>query len=188
MSTASTPQEKLGTFPRVIGGMSYIPLLGVPFGIIAIIWGLVTKKLGGKRLAAIGAGGIAVTVVLYGSLFYFGFVQRGGVYDDLRVKLGQTTINSLVPVIEFYKVQNGKYPESLEALQKSLPKDSFTSTFDPTIVGPGTKPRYFYYERVGDDHYFLRGLGADGQPFTADDIVPEIPSAPGSKLGLLVKR
>ncbi|RYG97371.1 MAG: hypothetical protein EON58_09920 [Alphaproteobacteria bacterium] len=64
MSTASTSQEKLGTFPRVIGGMSYIPLLGVPFGIIAIIWGLVTKKLGGKRLAAIGAGGIAVTVVL----------------------------------------------------------------------------------------------------------------------------
>ncbi|MGO9446630.1 MAG: hypothetical protein ACLPXB_17930, partial [Thiobacillaceae bacterium] len=122
MSTnGSANSEKLGTFPFVIGGMSFVPLVGVLFGIIAIVWGLVTKKLGGKRLAAIGAGGIGFTIVIYGALFYFGFAQRGGVYDDLRTKLAQTTINSLVQSIEFYKLQHGRYPESLKALQDSLP-------------------------------------------------------------------
>ena len=43
-------QEKLGTFPFVIGGVSFIPGIGIIFGIIAIIWGLVTKKLGGKKI------------------------------------------------------------------------------------------------------------------------------------------
>jgi hypothetical protein len=52
-------QEKLGAFPYVIGGLSFIPMLGVLFGVIAIIWGLVTKKLGGKKLAIVGACGIA---------------------------------------------------------------------------------------------------------------------------------
>ena len=188
MTTAdSANPEKLGTFPFVVGGMSFIPLLGVLFGIIAIVWGLVTKKGGGKRLAAIGAGGIGFTIVIYGALFYFGFAQRGGVYDDLRAKLAQSTINSLVPSIELYKTQNGRYPESLKILQDSLPKDGFVTVFDPSVVALGGEPRYFFYERVGEDHYYLRGLGADGKPFTADDVVPQIALQPGSKIGLLVE-
>jgi hypothetical protein len=187
-NTIDTTTEKLGRFPYVLGGMSFIPLIGVLFGIIAIIWGLVTKKLGGKRLAAIGAAGIGFTIILYGALFYFGFMQRGGVYDDLRTKLAQTTLNSLVQSIEFYKVQHGDYPESLKVLQESLPKDSFTTVLDPTDVKVGGQPRYFYYERVGQDHYYLRGVGPDGQPFTPDDIVPQLSSAPGSEVGLLLQR
>lgn len=188
MSATTGSSEKLGTFPYVIGGMSFIPLIGVLFGVVAIVWGLVTKKQGGKRLAAIGAGGIGFSLVLYGALFYFGFAQRGGVYDDLRVKLAQTSINSLVPSIEFYKTQNGKYPESLKVLQESLPKESFVSVFDPTVVEFGGQPKYFFYERVDEDHYYLRGLGADGKPFTADDIVPQVSSAPAGKGGLLLER
>jgi len=168
--------------------MSFIPLLGVLFGLIAIVWGLVTKKHGGKRLAAIGAAGISFTIILYGALFYFGTMQRGGIYDDLRTKLAQTTMNSLVQSIEFYKIQHGSYPESLKALQESLPKDSLTFVFDPTDVKVGGQPRYFYYERVGDDHYYLRGLGPDGQPFTPDDIVPQVSSVPNSKAGLFLER
>jgi len=185
--TDSSSSEKLGVFPFVIGGMSFIPLLGVLFGIVAIIWGLVTSKLGGKRLAAIGLGGISFTILIYGALFYFGFAQRGGVYDDLRVQLAQSTINSLVPSIEFYKTQNGKYPESLKVLQDSLPKNGFVTVFDPSVVELGGKPRYFFYERVGDDHYYLRGVGADGKPFTGDDILPQITLQPGSKIGLLLE-
>jgi len=83
VATASGSEtEKLGTAAYVVGGMSFIPLIGVLFGFAAIAWGLATKKLGGKRLAAIGGAGIAFTLVLYGALFYFGFAQRGGIYDD----------------------------------------------------------------------------------------------------------
>jgi hypothetical protein len=36
--------EKLGAFPYVISGLSFIPLVGIPFGIVALIWGITTKK------------------------------------------------------------------------------------------------------------------------------------------------
>src|SRR5437899_13089066 len=105
MSPAGNPEQnnRLGALPFVLGGISFIPMLGIAFGITAIVWGLVTRKHGGKKLAAIGAGGILLTAITYGSLFYFGFVQRGGIYDDLRRRLAQTELNSLVQSIEYYK-------------------------------------------------------------------------------------
>ena len=187
-TTGRSETDRLGTAAYVVGGMSFIPLIGVLFGVAAIVWGLVTKKSGGKRLAAIGGVGIVFTLALYGALFYFGFSQRGGIYDYLRVQLAQSTINSLVPSIEFYRIQNGKYPESLKVLQETLPKEGFVSVFDPTVLEFSAQSRYFLYERVGEDHYYLRGLGADGKPFTSDDIVPQVPAVPGSKSGLLVER
>jgi hypothetical protein len=180
--------KKLGAFPYVMGGMSFIPLLGVPFGLVAIVWGLLSKKKGGKLLAGIGALGIGSTFALYGGLFYFGTVQRGGVYDGLRVRLAQSTINELVPSIEFYRIQQGRYPQSLKALKEFLGKESFVFVFDPSVVDLKAQPRYFFYERVGADHYYLRGLGIDGKPFTNDDVLPQVTSTTNSKMGLLLER
>ncbi len=179
-------EERLGTFPYIIGGASFIPGIGILFGIVAIIWGLVTNKLGGKKLAVIGASGIALSVILYSSLFYFGFVQRGGVYDDLRTQLSKNTITSLVQSIEFYKVQNGKYPDSLEILQKSLPENSMVFVYDPTDVQMGRQPRYFHYELIDDGHYYLLGVGADAKPYTSDDILPNIEAKSDSNIGFKV--
>lgn len=179
-------QEKLGTFPYVIGGVSFIPGIGIIFGIIAIIWGLVTKKLGGKKLAIIGACGIGFSVILYGSLFYFGFVQRGGVYDELRVELSKNTITSLVQAIEFYKTQNGHYPESLEVLRQSLPENSMVFVHDPTDVQMGGEPRYYHYELKGQNHYYLLGVGLDGKPYTNDDVLPSIELNQNGGVGLLI--
>lgn len=184
----SEDQRKLGAFPYVIGGLSFIPLIGVIFGLVAIIWGLATKKLGGKKLALIGTGGIAFTILLYSGLYYFGHVRRGGVYDDLRSRLAETTMTSLVQAIEFYKAQHGSYPKSLEVLKNSLPEDSFTFVFDPTDVQMGGQPRYFYYEVVDAEHYYLLGVGQDGQPFTRDDILPKVEVGLSSKVGLLIKQ
>ncbi len=179
-------QEKLGTFPYVIGGVSFIPGIGIIFGIVAIIWGLVTKKLGGKKLVIIGACGISLSVILYGSLFYFGFIQRGGIYDDLRAQLSKTTITSLAQAIEFYKTQNGKYPESLEALRKSLPENSMVFVFDPTHVQMGGAPRYYHYELIDESHYYLLGVGPDEKPYTSDDVLPNIKIKKNSGVGLLI--
>jgi hypothetical protein len=180
--------EKLGGLPFVIGGLSFIPLLGIPFGIAALIWGIRTKKTGGKKLALLGGAGILVTFILYGSLFYFGFVKRGGMYDDLRTQLAQSSLDSVVQAVEFYRLQHGEYPESLKVLQESLPKTSMIFVLDPTDVKIGGTPRYFYYERVGAEHYYLRGVGPDGLPFTSDDILPGVKATPEGKLGLLIER
>jgi hypothetical protein len=184
----NSSETRLGALPYVIGGLSFIPLVGIPFGLAAVIWGLATKKSGGGLLALIGSGGIAFTVLLYGGLFYFGIMQRGGIYDDLRRQMAQSQLNSLVPAIEFYKVGRGVYPESLKHLQDSLPKDSMVFVFDAADFKAWSPPRYFYYERVGTDHYYLRGVGPDGLPFTADDVVPQVDPAIAGKIGLLVDK
>jgi hypothetical protein len=184
----SDEKEKLGAFPFVFGGLSFIPLIGVIFGIIAIIWGATTSKLGGKKLAMIGVSGIAFTFILYGALFYFGVAQRGGVYDDLRAQLGETTLTSLVQAIEFYKVQSGKYPKNLEILRESLPENSLVFVFDPTDIQTDGEQRYFHYALEGDSNYYLLGVGPDGVPYTSDDLVPKIEIAPGSNIGLLIHK
>lgn len=177
--------ERLGGFPFVVGGLSFIPLIGVLFGVAAILWGLATKKAGGRKLALLGTGGILLTILLYGGLFYFGFVQRGGVYDELRAGLAQTTLNGLLPAVEVYRLQNGTYPESLEQLRASLPKESTVMVIDPSDVRLGGAPRLFFYQRVDADHYYLRGVGPDGKPFTPDDLLPQAGAGPAGKLGLL---
>jgi len=182
----SVKNEKLGAFPFVIGGLSFIPLIGVLFGVAAIVWGLCTSRVGARKLIVLGGAGISFTVLLYGGLFYFGFVQRGGVYDELRTKLAQTTLNSLVQAVEFYRVQNGSYPDSLDQLRASLPMGSPVLVIDPSDIRIGDMPRPFFYQRVAADQYYPRSIGQDGKPLTADDILPPLAAGPAGKLGLLV--
>lgn len=67
MSKATdTRTDALGFFPYVLGTMSVLPEIGFLFGIVAIVWGLVTKKSGGKLLAAIGAIGTVVPAIYRG--------------------------------------------------------------------------------------------------------------------------
>jgi hypothetical protein len=180
----SRPPDRLGAGPYVVAGLSFIPLVGVLFGIAAIAWSLVTRKAGRLKLALLGGGGILFTIVLYGGLFFFGFVQRGGIYDHLRAGLAQGQLYTLVQAVEFHKLQYGHYPDTLQQLQATLPPGSFVFIHDPSVFS-FTATRLFYYRRVDEDHYVLRGVGPDGVPFTDDDIVPMIPAAPNSRIGLL---
>ena len=102
--------------------------------------------------------------------------------------MAANTLTSLVQAVEVYKLQNAKYPDSLETLRQSLPKESMVFVFDPTEVRMSGQPRYFYYEVVDAEHYHLLGVGPDGQPFTADDILPQVEAKPGSKIGLLTQK
>jgi hypothetical protein len=185
----AVPRQSLGYLPFVIGGASFFPLLGVPLGLIAIIWGLATNRKGRLALVLLGTGGILFTVVLYGSLFYFGFVKRGGIYDELRAKLAATNLQSLAKEIEFHKLQKGTYPATLEEL---LPrkKDSYVMIYDPTQMRLGSmNPVPFYYELQPDkEHYYLLSIGPDQVPFTADDIVPPFSPEELAKMGLRIKK
>lgn len=123
-------QKPLGCLPYAIGGVSFIPLLGVLFGIIAVVWGIARRAW---ALVALGACGIVFTIIVYGALFYFGMFQRGGMYDKLRSQLAVTMLNSAVKEIEFYKLQHGHYPASLSEAE---PKDKMqmNNFIDPTFI------------------------------------------------------
>ncbi len=154
---------------------------------MVVVWGLVTERQGGKRLAVVGVCGLAFNLAIYAGLFYFGFVKRGGVYDDLRRKLAISQLNSLIPIIELYKTEHGSYPDSLETLRKSLPRNLPFSIYDPTDMSFGKAHRQFYYELADPDHYYLIGTGSDGKPFTADDVHPSITVTAESRVGLVTK-
>ena len=120
--THAAPQAKIHTAAYVLAAVSFIPLIGLLFGIAALVLSILGwRKRGAKIVALIASLGMLCTVALYGALFYFGFVQRGGVYDELRQQLAVNNLSTLVSEIEFYRLQHGTYPESLEQLQKSQP-------------------------------------------------------------------
>jgi hypothetical protein len=93
-------------------------------------------------------------------------------------------LNQAVLAVEFYKVQHGEYPESLEVLRKSLPKGSFIFLQDTRVRVPENPPRDFYYKRIGTNHYYLRGVAPDGRPFSRGALVPQVETS-GTDLGLL---
>ncbi|HVM80742.1 MAG TPA: hypothetical protein VMU06_17115 [Stellaceae bacterium] len=187
-------QRKVGAIAYALAALSVLPVAGVVFGAASITWGLNTRRAHGKRLAALAALGIAVsvgaTILLdreIGGLRLMQRLERLDTFDLMRAGIARSTLDRLVPAIEFYKVQYGNYPATLGELQRSLPRDSDLLIIDPMTVRLGSMPAPFFYRRVDADHYYLRSVGPDGIPFTADDIVPSIEAIPGGKLGLLKK-
>jgi type II secretion system (T2SS) protein G len=185
-SAAPRAKQTVGWLAYAIGGASFIPLIGVVFGIIAIVWGILRRV---RSLIVLGVGGILFTIVLYSALFYFGFYQRGGIFDKLRSYMAVTMLNSAVKEVEYYKLQHGHYPNSLRDLVSKDPNNS--STFiDPTFVErKGTNDSCFFYELdASGTSYFLRSVGPDGIPFTADDILPTISEEERKHTGLKLER
>ena len=177
------PKAKLGCLPYAMGGASFIPLLGVPLGIVSIVYGLIKRKEGGWPLAFLGAGGILLTVVLYGTLFYKGFVEKGGIFEDLKIKLAGTQVTNLVKEIEFYKIQNGKYPDDLKVFKK---KDATNPVFiyEPFVSLSSKEMKPFAYELTDQGtHYYLYSRGPDGIGGTIDDIFPSISDQGSDKIG-----
>ena len=179
----SDDQGKLGAFPFVFGGLSFIPVFGIVFGIITIIWGLRTPKHGGKKLAIVGSCGIGLT------LLYAGWVNYMIYFDeDLMAAANQNQLTSLVKEIELYKINNGKYPESLEVLSKFLQKESEYLVYDQAdaIKFNVIKPSSYHYTLDKDSHYYLLSVGPDKKPFTSDDVLPDIEMKGKSGFGLLI--
>ncbi len=187
MNENLTEQEKIGCLPYVISGLSFIPLLGVLFGLIVIVWGIIKRKVGGWKLVIIGTLGILLTVVLYGTLFYKGFIERDGVFDELSGQLAQTQLTDLVKHIEYYKIQNGYYPVKLEELQPedSEKINSFVFIHDAANKKLKiTEQVLYFYKPINDgQNYHLFSSGIDGVPYTADDIHPVVATTEMNKIG-----
>ncbi len=176
--------QRFRRLPYAIGGLSFAPFIGVIFGSVAIVWGLAVWKTTGKRLVVIGLVGMVFSVALQTGLYRFGFIGRDGIPTPARDALAQGALNALVPQLEAYKTKHGRYPKTLAALAKA--DDDHVLIYDPTFApSSGQARRRFHYQPVKNGKaYYLLGVGADGLPYTADDILP---NSPTGRVGLKIK-
>lgn len=173
----STVHEKP---PYLLGIVCLIPFIGAIIGIVLILYGIFKYK--DKWLVIIGTVGIVITISFYAYLSYqlkFGEDSGNGLSQ-----ISSWQLNTLMKDIEFYKLQNGVYPDSLQQISLS---NTMVGIDDPMLMRKGFKKNTKYsYGKVGDK-YYLFSVGMDGIANTPDDIYPTITIPDSTKFGLIRK-
>ena len=152
--------------PYLIGLLGFVPLVGFFVGIFLIIVGIAKYK--DRKLTLIGIGCMIFTVIVYSSLYYVGFESDVG--KKSWEEHAQMELNSLPKYVEFYKLEHGKYPDSLKQLENG---NEFIFMVDPTQKADKENPKYFNYKNLGN-RYLLFSSGIDRKPNTKDDLYPKI--------------
>jgi hypothetical protein len=175
------PAKRLSWLPYAIGAASFIPAIGVLFGLVAIIVGIAQRA---RIIIILGASGTLFSVFLYAVLF-----SSGGVYARLSSAGAPYVLHDAVKEIEAYKLQHGRYPASLTEIEPKG-KERIDNFIDPVAThGGGTLNGRFYYQLdPSGEFYYLRSVGPDGIPFTGDDILPSLSEGERKKAGLRLTR
>ncbi len=165
----------------ILSALSFIPLLGVFFGIISIIIGLTDFKRF-KLIFILGISGIGLTILIYSSLFFVKqYMEKSGKIDEMKTQVTEMVLNNLTNELENYKCKNGKYPDSLELVRNSNNFVSINDIFNPENAKSKfvkkndttkIKKSINYYYKLEKDSFILFSVGKDGKPFTKDDIYP----------------
>ena len=143
------------------GFLDSFQMLRLVAGIIFIIRGLFQYK--DKWLVLIGIGGILFTIG-----FWYA-IDRSSIFEEQNVATSKTFLNSLAKNIEFYKLQNGVFPDSIEQISKT---DKMVFVYDPLNSNTGENLGKFNYHRLAGG-YTLYSSGLDRIPNTKDDIYPD---------------
>ncbi len=175
MKNANTKQQTSGLAitSLILGLVAFIPLVGVFLGVLAIIFGFLAlrqikkEKLSGRGLSIagilLGATGILFTILLYGSLFYFGFISETGPFIELKINASRQILTQDAGALELYKKKYGNYPSTLEEVTNA----------GYTIFGSDHFLKPFYYNVSLDmQSYELKSAGPDKEFGTSDDIFP----------------
>lgn len=167
--------------PYLIGLLCIFPFIGFLVGIALILYGVFRYK--DKLLVAIGVLGIVITIGFYSYLFLG--AEYGKTADRQLSDISRTELNDLVKDIEFYNIQRGQYPDSLDQLTEN---NKFVSIIDPFLTRKANRhiSILFQYHKVSDK-YTVFSVGPDGVPNTPDDIYPSIVDSGTNKLGLIRK-
>jgi hypothetical protein len=115
-------------------------------------------------------------VAIYGYLFMQLRNPTGVNFQNFSKLYSEVILPRLIKDIEYYKLQNGKYPESLKEVNSdNVAKNSQVLK---------TLGEIFYRLEDNGKSYHLFMTGPDGIPFTNDDILPIIKPEELKKIGL----
>lgn len=163
------------------GIFTIIPIVGLIIGILFFRKGIIIKD---RILCFIGALGIMITGAFFvGGLLYSKYSDVG---KAKRVELAQYSLNQVMRDVEFYKLQFGHYPDSLQELKFV---DITVFIMDP-LSQKGIFSRmldYLNYKKIDSAHYTLFSAGLDQIRHTSDDIYPFVPNSDSGKSGLVRK-
>jgi hypothetical protein len=180
MENSPKLEKKIGAGTYFLALLAFIPMVGVLLGFICIIYGLIQRKRGGIGVAGIGFAGILC------SLAVFGYLSRQldhptGDFAKAQTQLLKTRIlPDMVKQIEYFKIQNGKYPRLLEEVGPEAR--------DTVKLYEGNSLAKITYQLSPDrNSYYLLSAGIDGTPFTADDVFPDISTDEMAKVGFRKK-
>jgi cell division protein FtsB len=155
---------KKTTPPYKLGYLGLFPLVGFFVGIGLTLYGIFRYK--DRKLTVIGIACMLFTIVAYSTLFYFGY--SSGLGKKGWETHAQIQLNGLIKDIEYYKLQNGKYPDSLKQLES---QNEMVFIHDPTQSE--LRNDYYNYKNLGEN-YMLFSSGSDQTQNTLDDLYPQI--------------
>lgn len=154
------------------GLLGIIPNIGLIAGIVILVKAFKYNK---RSLYLVAIAGILFTPIFW--IFVFPSLLSP---ENLR-PLMQMQLNNVVKSIEFYKLENGQYPDSLQQL---VTDDNFVPIYEHPGKAIWKQPSLYNYNKVGDK-YTLFSSGPDGIANTKDDYYPETKGGDSSKIGLI---
>ena len=142
----------------IFAALSFIPLIGVLFGIISIIISLYDfKRL--KLISILGISGISLTIILYFGIVLF---TKSNIWNEGKKRITESALNNIILELDIYKCKYNKYPDSLEELKRVNNKLIINEIY-PSIIN---KHRKKFYYKSNCDTFELFSVGKDGKPFT----------------------
>jgi hypothetical protein len=163
------------------GLLGFVPNIGFITGIVLLIKG--TSKYKDRTLIIIGISDILFTIIFWSIFIPISENSKSGIKS--RVEFTQTQLNTVFKTIEFYKLEKGTYPDSLQQIENYK---GFVLISDPiNLKFFSNKSSNFYYKKV-NEKYYLFSAGLDGILFTKDDIYPLVNPSDTNKFGIILRQ
>lgn len=161
------------------GWFGLFPVAGAVAGVILLYKAIHQYK--NKILGIIGVAAMLPTVLLFGLPLAFKHIPAMSAGFQVNASMDLT---KTVRAIEFYRLQYGEYPDSLQAL---LQTDNLAPVYDPLQMSRESDNILFQYHRYGDK-YTVYSRGLDGLAGTDDDLYPQVKFTDSTRIGLIRRK
>jgi hypothetical protein len=118
-SASTVQREQISRLAFIPAIVSLLPIIGIPFGISALLWGIANRKIGGRKIITLAGVGLVISLVFaLVTFFYYNKLLSNPSLVDIKTRYSQEGLAFVVRFLEFYKSGHGQYPSSLENLRE----------------------------------------------------------------------
>ncbi|MGE0443440.1 MAG: hypothetical protein AB7S39_23390 [Gemmatimonadales bacterium] len=156
--------------PFLLGLASFIPGIGLPCAVVAVVWGLADYSPGARKAVRLALIGGALQLVAGAGLAVW--LLRSDPLAAAAEARARKDLAGIVEQLEAYRARTGAYPVSLDALGGAQPVPDSIRLVD--LTGGLRHARPYFYSLGADGTYDLLATGPDRVVGTPDDIRPAL--------------